>query len=81
MSDSDFNIYNFKNTIEAYINRPKPKLPVEAPIDPFLEDSSNVQVFVKQPNGRTNYASLSGKSSPTGEGKSSKKHFKMNKKK
>lgn len=73
-------MFNFKNTIENYSDRPKPKAPV-APADPFLEDDNNVQVFVKQPNGRSNYSSVAGKSDNTSEGKSSKKHFKMNKKK
>lgn len=54
---------------------------METSIDPFLEDDNNVQIFVKQPNGRSNYSSLAGKSGATSEGKPSKKHFKMNKKK
>jgi hypothetical protein len=81
LKESDFNIFNFENTIKAYINRPKPKIQNGESVDPFLEDDSNVQVFVKQPNGRSNYSGLSGKSSSTAEGKSSKKHYKMNKKK
>jgi hypothetical protein len=81
LKESDFNIFNFENTIKAYINRPKPKIQNGESVDPFLEDDSNVQVFVKQPNGRSNYSGLSGKSPSTAEGKSSKKHYKMNKKK
>jgi hypothetical protein len=76
-----FNTFNFNNTIEAYSNRPKPKLQPDVPADPHLEDESNTQVFVKQPNGRSNYASIAGKTEGSQEGKSSKKHYKMNKKK
>lgn len=81
MKESEFNAFNFENTIKAYINRPKPKIQTGESVDPFLEDDSNVKVFVKQPNGRSNYSGLSGKSAPMAEGKSSKKHYKMNKKK
>jgi len=81
LKEYEFNIFNFENTIKAYINRPKPKIQPGEAIDPFLEDDSNVQVFVKQPNGRANYSGLSGKSASMSEGKSSKKHHKMNKKK
>ena len=81
LKEYEFNIFNFENTIQAYINRPKPKVQPGEAIDPFLEDDSNVQVFVKQPNGRANYSGLSGKSASMSEGKSSKKHHKMNKKK
>lgn len=78
-TEADFNGYNFKNTIDMYIDRPRPKIQAEAPIDPFLEDDTNVKVFVKQPNGRSNYSTFGAKS--VADGKSSKNHFKMNKKK
>mgnify|MGYP001809579519 CR=1 FL=1 len=79
--ESQFNTFNFENTIKAYINRPKPKIQAGEYIDPFLVDESNVTVFIKQPNGRSAYSGFNGKyASLTGE-KSSKKHFKMNKKK
>jgi hypothetical protein len=80
MKEPEFNVFNFENTIKAYINRPKPKMQPEAPIDPFLEDDSNIQVYVKQPNGRSNYSGLSGTKATSSDGKSSKKHYKMNKK-
>ena len=81
VSETEFNEFNFSNTIESYSDRPKSKLQLDAPVDPFLEDESNVQVYVKQPTGRSNYSCLSGKSEANPEAKSSKKHFKMNKKK
>ena len=81
MSEIEFNSFNFTNTIETYSSRPKSRVQLEAPADPFLEDDDCVQVFVKQPNGRSNYSSVAEKSRAVPEVKSSKKHFKMNKKK
>lgn len=80
-TESAFNTFNFTNTIELYSNRPKPKLQPDAPADPYLDDDSNTQVFVKQPNGLSIYSGIAGKTESSPEAKSSKKHFKMNKKK
>lgn len=81
VSEQEFNEINFKNTIEMYRDRPKAKAPVDGFVDSYLEEVPSVQMFSKQPTGRNNYSRFSTETTPVSEGKSSKKHYKMNKKK
>lgn len=81
-SHEEFNKFNFTRILEMYRDRPKPRTISMPEADPFLAEAAEVKAFSKQPNGVTSYSRFSVDTNGAAiQGKSSKKHYKMNKRK
>lgn len=81
INHEEFNKYNFDRTIEMYKDRPKSKAVVLPEADPHLDEGSSIRAFSKQPNGLNSYSRFAVDMNDLKNGKPSKKHYKMNKRK